>query len=46
VDWWTAVFVSLLGDEAAPTHPVWGLVNATLNALTLVVVAALYSRRR
>lgn len=38
--------VHVAGDEVAPVSPLWGVLNATLNGLTLVVVAALYSRRR
>lgn len=41
-----AALVQLLGDEAAPVSPVWGLLNAALNGLTLILVALVYSRRR
>jgi hypothetical protein len=35
-----------LGDETVPVSPVWGVVNALLNALTLVTCAAIYARAR
>lgn len=41
-----AIVIALLGDEAAPVSPVWGALNALLNALTLITVAAIYTRRR
>jgi hypothetical protein len=40
------VITAALGDGAVPVSPVWGLVNAALNAATLVAVAAIYTRRR
>jgi hypothetical protein len=41
-----AIVIALLGDETAPVSPVWGALNALLNALTLITVAAIYTRRR
>lgn len=41
-----AFLVELLGDVDVPTHPVYGVVNAILNAATLVVVALIYSHRK
>lgn len=38
------LFVRLLGDEAAPVSPVWGLMNAALNGATLIFVAIIAKR--
>jgi hypothetical protein len=42
----TALLQVLAGGEAAPVSPIWGILNALLNALTLITVAAIYTRRR
>jgi hypothetical protein len=36
--------LELLGDDAAPVSPIWGLLNASLNGLTLVIVAIIAKR--
>lgn len=41
-----AAVVQLLAADATPVSPVWGALNAVMNAATLVAVALIYSRRR
>lgn len=38
--------LAIAGDEAAPVSPIWGSVNALLNAATVVLCALIYTRRR